>query len=80
MIVHLLLFSTSLNYGSRGSRGDSWLKLAMEKGYQKVWIEADCKYIIEELNGKKKRSSWKVDPFVNSIKEIRKNLDLLSVS
>ena len=46
----------------------------MEKGYQKVWIEADCKNIIEELNGNKKRSSWKVDSFVNSIKEIRKNL------
>ena len=49
------------------------VKLAMEKGYQKMRIEADCKNIIEELNGNKRKSSWKIDSIVNSIKEIKKN-------
>ena len=48
------------------------VKLAIEKRYQKVWIESDYKNIIEELNSKKRRCSWKVGTIVNSIKESRK--------
>ena len=49
-----------------------FVNLAIEKRISKVWIESDCKNIIEELNENKKRCSRKVSTIVNSIKESRK--------